>query len=401
MSNELSRYDIHSPINFMPENYTFVGAYHNSYTFHWANLAFNTRRDQLKGFLASNDRPNGPGDGQCDHCGAAIAFVGVFQHKDGEYIAVGSTCADNRFPMSNCQFQELRKAHRLSRDRDLRAAEFAEFKLAHPEVDWAAAEASDNSRVRWILAGGAKYGSIFEYTLTQLTRLLTPVAPVAPVAAPAPVQAEAAAITWLRAYNGQNSFLNSLKSQVEAGRTLSPKQLSCLEQNYTKATTVATPATEALKASNQALTPGIYIAADGSIWKVQGNMSYKSGAKRAVQAKVPFDPTTVSGARVYALMWAAAGVPQTLATVRDLTVTQGWEFVRGAIDTLEVDHKMTVDEAREFSNLYSQCVWCGRALEDTLSYGTKFIEQGIGPVCIKYIDATIKAPELAREHSHG
>ena len=409
---EVGRVDIHRPVEFAPENYMFVGCFHNTYTFtHGRNhTTLQTRHDDLVALLDSNIRPNGPGYSNCDHCGAAIAFCGVFQHiPTGEYIVVGSTCAEKRFPMANKQFQDLRKAHRLCRVVDLASAKFEAFKLEHPEVDWAAAEASTDPRIRFALSQGRKYGSLYDYRLVQITGYLAaaaqqvnhPHVPAAPVAPQAPVVVNSrqdTVVAWLEANANGNGFLTSVLTQAKAGKILSVRQLECVEKNIAKANAPApTPEATALKDANQALTPGMYIAADGTIWKVQGNMTYKSAAKRAVQAKLPFDPSQVSGARVYALVWQQTdGTRLTLATLADQSQAQGWTFIKGAITTLVVDHKMTVEEAKHFASLYSQCVWCGKHLEDTASYGTKFIEQGIGPVCIKYVDATVKAPELAR-----
>ena len=398
--SEVGRIDEHRPVEFQPENYEFVGCFHNTYTFtHGRNhSALQTRKEFLVSLLDSNWRPNGPGYTNCDHCGAHIAFCGVFKNiVSGDYIVVGSVCADKRFPMSNDQFQALRKAHRLCRVVDLASAKFEEFKIQHPEVDWAAAEASTDGQIRFALSQGRKYGSLYDYRLQQITAYLdaaarnAQVAAAAPVAAPAPVSAE---LSFLRAYTGTNSFLRSLKDQDAQGRTLSPKQLACVTNNIAQAQRAIDPAAQALKAANQQLVPGIYVAKDRTIWKVQGNQQYKSGVKNALRLKIPFDATQVRGAALYAMVWSANAAPLTLDEVGDLSTSQGWVYVKGGIATLDIDHQMTLDEAKHFATLYSQCVWCGATLENTASYGTKFIEQGIGPVCIRYIDNTTRSPEI-------
>jgi Family of unknown function (DUF6011) len=393
---EIGRLDHHSPANFLPENYSFVGCFHNRFTFGLGRFnSWDKAAEDLLAKLASNTRPHGPGVTNCDHCGAAIAFVGVFQHKDGDYIAVGNICAENRFPLSNVEFDRLRKAHRLGSAARRAEAKFDEFKLAHPEVDWTAAEASTNNTIRYALSQGRKYGSLFDYRLQQIQATLVAeqaaraaqAAPAAPVQAPAPVSAE---IAFLRAYTGTNSFLNSLKDQDAHGRTLSPKQLACVTDNLARAARATDPAAQAKAAANQQLVPGIYVAADRTIWKVQGNQAYKSGVKRAVAQKIPFDASQVRGAALYAKVWSAAAAPLTLDEVSDLSTSQGWVYVKGGIATLEIDHKMTLDEAKHFATLYSQCVWCGKALEVTES-----IARGIGPVCIKYLDTVSVQP-----HTH-
>ena len=375
------RSDIHTPVNFLPENYTFVGCFHNTYSFKGGR--FNSTRDQLLAKLELNHRPNGPGVSNCDHCGAAIAFVGVFQHRDGDYIAVGSTCAENRFPLSNADFQRLRKEHRLSRGRDLRAAEFEQYKVDHPEVDWALADAlaattaqaastSANFRVRSILFNGGKYGSLTDAQLRYLGVLITPVpAPVAQLRYPVdPDQAKAQ--TFLKAYSGSNGFLNSLKSQVEDGRTLSPRQLECALRNVAEAEAPQVP-----KVDNSRLPVGIYVDAAGLIFKVQGNQAFKSAAKR--QAKDSTAPDPYSVGFVYAKVWGQSdGTRLPIQEVGDLSLHQLWIYERGLIHNLVVDHRMTLDEARHFGELYSQCVNCGRTLTDKNS-----IDKAIGPVCIR------------------
>ena len=414
---EIGRLDHHSPANFLPENYSFVGCFHNRFTFGLGRFnSWDKVAEDLLAKLASNSRPHGPGVTNCDHCGAAIAFVGVFQHRDGDYIAVGNICAENRFPLSNVEFDRLRKAHRLGSATRRAEAKFDQFKVDHPEVDWTAAEASTDSRIRYALSQGRKYGSLFDYRLQLINSVLSAYAQspvtqavaagatlvadeaVAAPVAPAPQSPE---VAWILAYNGNSSFFNSLKQQAQARGSLSPKQAECVTREVAKQARANDPQAQAKAAANQALVPGIYIAKDGTIWKVQGNQPYKSGAKRAVAAKIPFDPSTVSGARLYAKVWTAGATRITLGEVSDLSQAQGWEYVAGAITTVDFDHKMNVDEVKHFATLYSQCVWCGKALENTASYGTKFIEQGIGPVCIKYIDATVKAPEIDPHAGHS
>lgn len=374
-----SRQDVHTPVNFMPENYSFVGCFHNTYSF-----GATTQRDQaradLLGKLQMNERPNGPGVTNCDHCGAAIAFVGVFQHRDGDYIAVGSTCAEKRFPMTNAQFQMLRKAHRLCRQADLANLKFDAFKTDHPGVDWVAAEASTNNVIVYALKQGRKYGSLFDYRLDQINRILAAeAANAALAAAPAPVATPAVetdlskAETFLRAYSGDSGFLNSLKSQVEAGRMLSPKQVAAAMRNFAPATNV--PVTQ-----NQDVRPGCYIDANGHVWQVKGNQAYVSGAKRARQAGVPHVPA--GGERVYAKVWVNADSTRVrLDEARDASQVQSWAYIPGGIQQLVIDHKMTLAEAKTFIEFYKECVRCGRHLEADAS-----LERGIGPVCVKYFE---------------
>lgn len=56
----------------------------------------------------------------------------------------------------------------------------------------------------------------------------------------------------------------------------------------------------------------------------------------------------------------------------------GWsfEYAKGAMRFIKPEHKMTLEQAKEFGALYGTCCVCGRTLTNEDS-----IEAGIGPVC--------------------
>jgi hypothetical protein len=56
----------------------------------------------------------------------------------------------------------------------------------------------------------------------------------------------------------------------------------------------------------------------------------------------------------------------------------GFEYAPGAINTLRAEHKMTLDQAKEYGKLYGVCCACSRDLTDE-----KSIAAGIGPVCAR------------------
>lgn len=58
--------------------------------------------------------------------------------------------------------------------------------------------------------------------------------------------------------------------------------------------------------------------------------------------------------------------------------TAKFEFVSGAIRRVRPEHKMTLDQAKEYGALYGICCNCGRTLTDETS-----IERAIGPKCAK------------------
>lgn len=61
--------------------------------------------------------------------------------------------------------------------------------------------------------------------------------------------------------------------------------------------------------------------------------------------------------------------------VKRLTET-GFEYAAGALGALREEHKMTLEECKEYGALYGTCCVCGRTLTDENS-----IAAGIGPVC--------------------
>jgi Family of unknown function (DUF6011) len=57
-----------------------------------------------------------------------------------------------------------------------------------------------------------------------------------------------------------------------------------------------------------------------------------------------------------------------------------FEYAPGAIRSITPDHRITMDQAKEFGMQYGACCWCGRTLTDD-----KSIAAGIGPVCANKI----------------
>jgi hypothetical protein len=56
--------------------------------------------------------------------------------------------------------------------------------------------------------------------------------------------------------------------------------------------------------------------------------------------------------------------------------TGAFHYVPGGITKVKPEHKMTLEQAKEFGALYGVCCVCGRTLTNEQS-----IEDGIGPVC--------------------
>lgn len=53
-----------------------------------------------------------------------------------------------------------------------------------------------------------------------------------------------------------------------------------------------------------------------------------------------------------------------------------FEYIPGAINRIRPEHRMTLEQAKEFGAIYGVCCNCGATLTDERS-----IEAGIGPVC--------------------
>lgn len=133
------------------------------------------------------------------------------------------------------------------------------------------------------------------------------------------------------------------------------------EPEYDSATYDFRPNGKATESVATAQTPvtleaGMYRMGE-TIYKVQLAV-HGSGnpyAKRLVQIEVTVDPSRVLD--VTEKVWK-------------------FEYAPGAIRDLRPEHRMTLEEAKEFGALYGTCCVCGRTLTNETS-----IEAGIGPVC--------------------
>jgi len=74
-----------------------------------------------------------------------------------------------------------------------------------------------------------------------------------------------------------------------------------------------------------------------------------------------------------------SGKPYAKRLVQDEESSEWFfEYAAGMVRRLQVEHRMSLDEAKAFGALYGTCCVCGRTLTDE-----KSIENGIGPVCGK------------------
>lgn len=143
------------------------------------------------------------------------------------------------------------------------------------------------------------------------------------------------AVRFAGTYTGTFGFLTDMRAKVENGEALSENMVAAILRCASRERKVTAPA-----APVEQVTEGMYRIADGTVFKVQ----------KAVHG---------SG-NLYA---------------KRLT-EDGFEYAPGAIRTLTVADKMTLDEAKAWGVLYGTCCVCGRTLTDEQS-----IAAGIGPVC--------------------
>ena len=167
-----TRTDIHRPVDFDPEAYTFVGAYDNDTSARSDDEVEYEPFDRFDGADVSQDILDSMaeaaaagripyGDGyRCDHCGARIRYVGIFRHDPtGDYVAIGEKCAD-RMTYTKAEFDRLRKAAALDAKDAAARAEWEQFRADRPEIDWATLAGSTNEFIVDVLRRGRQYGSI-------------------------------------------------------------------------------------------------------------------------------------------------------------------------------------------------------------------------------------------------
>ena len=132
----MTRTDIHRPVSLVTEDYDYFGSYDCGTTEERPDFAAQRLLRKLhptmqgSGVYDANDK--------CDHCGARIRYGALLIHKPtNTYIHVGETCLDNRFELATADFQALRKAAALNRERRSREQRLSEFCEANPAAVWA------------------------------------------------------------------------------------------------------------------------------------------------------------------------------------------------------------------------------------------------------------------------
>ena len=192
------RKDIHSPKNFKPEDYLYIGSFDNfpeagafigshpvvhrtpfgqATAFTYQHALYLTGRALLKSegvkihFTEFNSG--------CDHCGARIRYVTLFKHSSGEIIAVGDDCATNRFGCDSRREYDIKKLKQDAKTQKeygkvfAKAVKFLDEKASHLK-DWMLS--SEAEKVGSVFADITrkliKYGTISDKALSYADTLL-------------------------------------------------------------------------------------------------------------------------------------------------------------------------------------------------------------------------------------
>lgn len=135
----MTRTDVHAPAStqFDPELYELVDVYdlhpdENSWHSDHAVRYEDVNRMRNLGYRFASHQHLG----QCGHCGAHIRYAALMARADvHELIYVGETCLDNRFmDLTKAQFDALRKAAQLDREKQRMLVGFDAFLIEHPEI---------------------------------------------------------------------------------------------------------------------------------------------------------------------------------------------------------------------------------------------------------------------------
>lgn len=149
----MTRNDIHRPgsAEFDPENYDLFGCF--DLNPEWGDPSrvqtVSSLVDQGWSFAGA---PHG--SGQCSHCGARIRYAALMGHRPTKTLMyIGETCLDNRFELTADEFQKLRKAAALNRERSALKDRREAFLADNPEMVWlsyAGNIASAGAEVVWV-----------------------------------------------------------------------------------------------------------------------------------------------------------------------------------------------------------------------------------------------------------
>lgn len=116
----MARKDAHAPASkeFDPQAYICLGVFDGHE--HWGNHA---ARREMVSRLVDRGYKFGPGSSdRCGHCGSRMRYAALMAREDmKEFIFVGEQCLGGRFEMTKAEFDSLRKAAKLNKERATKA----------------------------------------------------------------------------------------------------------------------------------------------------------------------------------------------------------------------------------------------------------------------------------------
>lgn len=135
----MNRTDVHAPASadFDPQAYDCYGVF--DFTPEFDGSETQRRIDTVNEMIGRGYSFGGSTTGGCGHCGTNIRYGALMARDDVmQMIWVGETCLGNRFDgMTKAEFQKLRKAAALGRERLARQAQFDELCAAFPDLAYA------------------------------------------------------------------------------------------------------------------------------------------------------------------------------------------------------------------------------------------------------------------------
>jgi len=136
----MTRNDVHSPKNFDPQAYSYVGVAFSGDTGIPAWMEPQVR-------TVINENPHGVPNRslyQCDHCGSWHKYTTIFLHDNGEWVSVGQDCAEGRFTLpdrATFEMSMLRRSMAAKRAAAKKSAALDEYMAENPEMgeafEWA------------------------------------------------------------------------------------------------------------------------------------------------------------------------------------------------------------------------------------------------------------------------
>lgn len=318
----MTRHDVHRPAGplFDPQKYDLVGVWDRSLS------SSNGRTLAHIEVLKSQGYKQFGTDQNCGHCGTAIRYSAVLKRDDvKQFIHVGEVCLDNRFPLSKEEFQRLRKAAQLDAKRRKMQESAADYILRHPEI--AGMVTSEIPFVKSVYGSLQRYGSLTMRQYEAVKRALE-----RPVVEDKPAEP-------LLASESQVAFIMSLLKS----REVPAEVIATIDHPQSMDRKRASATIDYLKSfpyKKIDLEVGGY-RHDGVFYRVA------VGRQSRVLQAYRFDPASKS-----------------------------FVYDRAALNILQPEDMLSIDEACEFGVQSRICIICGAPLEDEQS-----VRRGIGPVC--------------------